>query len=143
MTEIATLGCFNYFEAYWWLKWGEWTINICYYNILIDWLFIVLRPAQEYLYGDVTITGEGLQNLDLCSALRAFEQGGIFIVPHLLWHGASVYPVSSDQCLLRHTRGCGGPILTRVLTGCYHNIDCIHRNNNCVAQDRRHLCAEN
>jgi hypothetical protein len=34
--------------------------------------------------GDVTIAGEGLQNLGLCSALRAFEQGGIFIVPHLL-----------------------------------------------------------
>jgi hypothetical protein len=32
----------------------------------------------------------------LCSALRAFEQGGIFIVPHLLWHGASVFQVSSD-----------------------------------------------
>jgi hypothetical protein len=28
--------------------------------------------------------GEGLQNLDLCSALRAFEKGGIFIVTHLL-----------------------------------------------------------
>jgi hypothetical protein len=37
-----------------------------------------------YLYGDVIIAGEGLQNLGLCSALRAFEQGGIFIVPHLL-----------------------------------------------------------
>jgi hypothetical protein len=37
-----------------------------------------------HLYGVVTITGEGLQNLGLCSALRAFEQGGIFIVPHLL-----------------------------------------------------------
>jgi hypothetical protein len=23
--------------------------------------------------------------------LRAFEQGGIFIVPHLLWHGTSVF----------------------------------------------------
>jgi hypothetical protein len=32
----------------------------------------------------LTITGEGLQNLGLCSALRVFEQGGIFIVPHLL-----------------------------------------------------------
>jgi hypothetical protein len=30
------------------------------------------------------------------STLRAFEQGGIFIVPHLLWHGASVFPVSSE-----------------------------------------------
>jgi hypothetical protein len=37
-----------------------------------------------HLFGDVIITGEGLQNLGLCSALRAFEQGGIFIVPQLL-----------------------------------------------------------
>jgi hypothetical protein len=41
---------------------------------------LILRPAQEFF----TIAGEGLQNLGLCSALRAFEQGGIFIVPHLL-----------------------------------------------------------
>jgi hypothetical protein len=60
---------------------------------MVDWLFTVLRPAQEYF---TYITGEGLQNLGLCSALRAFEQGGIFIVPHLLWHGASVFPVSSE-----------------------------------------------
>jgi hypothetical protein len=38
-----------------------------------------------YLYGKVTIADEGLQTLiGLCLALRAFEQGGIFIVPHLL-----------------------------------------------------------
>ena len=42
------------------------------------------RSRIFHLYGDITITGEGLQNLGLCSALRAFEQGGIFIVPHLL-----------------------------------------------------------
>jgi hypothetical protein len=30
------------------------------------------------------------------TGLRAFEQGGIFIVPHLLWHGTSVFPVSSE-----------------------------------------------
>jgi hypothetical protein len=34
--------------------------------------------------GDITITGEGLQNLGLCSALMAFEQGRIYIAPHLL-----------------------------------------------------------
>jgi hypothetical protein len=50
------------------------------------------RSTIFHLYGDVTITGEGLQNLGLCSALRAFEQGGIFIV----WHGTSVFPVSSE-----------------------------------------------
>jgi hypothetical protein len=36
-----------------------------------------------HLPGDVNIASEGLQ-IGLCSALRAFEQGGIFIVPHLL-----------------------------------------------------------
>jgi hypothetical protein len=42
-------------------------------------------PLKNFhLYGDITITGEGLQKFGLCSALRAFEQGGIFIVPHLL-----------------------------------------------------------
>jgi hypothetical protein len=51
---------------------------------------------QLNIYGDVTTAGEGLHNLGLCSALRAFEQGGIFIVSHLLWHGTSVFPVSSE-----------------------------------------------
>jgi hypothetical protein len=54
------------------------------------------RSRIFHLYGDLTIAGEGLQNLGLCSALRAFEQGGIFIVPRLLRHGASVFPVSSE-----------------------------------------------
>jgi hypothetical protein len=35
-------------------------------------------------------------NLGLCSALRAFEQEGIFIVSHLLWHRTSFFPVSSE-----------------------------------------------
>jgi hypothetical protein len=47
-------------------------------------LLIVLRFAQEFFTYMETIVGEGLQNLGLCSALRAFEQGWIFIVPHLL-----------------------------------------------------------
>jgi hypothetical protein len=54
------------------------------------------RSRIFHLYGDVTTTGEGLQNLGLCSALRAIEQGGIFIVPHLLRHGTSVFLVSSE-----------------------------------------------
>jgi hypothetical protein len=67
----------------------------------IDWLITSIycftsRSRIFHLYGDVTITGEGLQNLVLCSALMAFEQGGIFIVPHPLRHGASVFPVSSE-----------------------------------------------
>jgi hypothetical protein len=49
------------------------------------------RSRIFLLHRDVTITGEGLQNSGLYSALRAFDQGGIFIVPHLLWHGTSVF----------------------------------------------------
>jgi hypothetical protein len=47
-------------------------------------LFVYLLLYVQHSYGDVTITGEGLQNLGLCSALKAFEQGGIFMVSHLL-----------------------------------------------------------
>jgi hypothetical protein len=93
--------------------------------LLILFLLFYLRfyiPLKKFhLYGDVTIAGKGLQNLGLCSALRAFEQGEIFIVPHLLWHGTSVFsglirrtaPISR---LLRHTSWWGGSFRTRILT---------------------------
>jgi hypothetical protein len=47
---------------------------------------IVLRPAQEYFtYVETSpLPVKGYKNLGLCSALRAFEQGEIFIVSHLL-----------------------------------------------------------
>jgi hypothetical protein len=52
---------------------------------LIDYLrFYVPLKNFSLIYGDVTIADEGLQNLGLCSALRAFEQEEIFIVPRLL-----------------------------------------------------------
>jgi hypothetical protein len=51
---------------------------------LIDYLLFYVPLKNFSLNGDVTITGEGLQNLDLCSALMAVKQGGIFIAPHLL-----------------------------------------------------------
>jgi hypothetical protein len=50
---------------------------------LIDYSLLYVSRIL-HLYGDVTDVGEGLQNLGVCSALRAFEQGVIFIVPHLL-----------------------------------------------------------
>jgi hypothetical protein len=66
---------------------------------MIDWLIIYSFTSSSrifHLYGDITTAGEGLQNLGLSSALTAFEQEGIFIVPHPLWHGTSVFPVSSE-----------------------------------------------
>jgi hypothetical protein len=54
-------------------------------KVFVLWLYgFTSRSRIFHLYGDVTIAAEELQNLGLCSALRAFEQGGIFIVPHLL-----------------------------------------------------------
>jgi hypothetical protein len=84
--------------------WFYWFIKIVFHEIKTtmkgnsyDWLFKVLLSAQEFFtYGDVTIPGEGLSNFGLFSALRAFEQGGIFIVPDPLRHGASVFPVLSE-----------------------------------------------
>jgi hypothetical protein len=66
---------------------------------LFSWLIIYCFTSRSrifHLHEDVTIASEGLQNLGLCSALRAFEQEGIFIVPHLLWHGTFFCPVSSE-----------------------------------------------
>jgi hypothetical protein len=62
---------------------------------LIDYLrfYVPLVPLK---YISLIWTRHLLQNLGLCSALRAFEQGGILIVPHLLWHGTSVFPASSE-----------------------------------------------
>jgi hypothetical protein len=53
----------------------------------VDWL-IIYCVHEIFTYME-------LSPLDLCSASNAFEQGGIFIVPHLLWQGASVFSVSS------------------------------------------------
>jgi hypothetical protein len=73
---------------------GNWDFDVR--DWLFDYLQFYVHPRIFYLYEDVTITGEELQNLGLCSELRAFKQGGIFILPHLLWHGASVFSVSSE-----------------------------------------------
>jgi hypothetical protein len=67
-------------------------------EVLNFWLIIYSLTSRSrifHLYEDITIASEGLQNLGLCSALGAFEQGGIFIVQHLLWHRALVFPISS------------------------------------------------
>jgi hypothetical protein len=90
----------------------------------IDWLIIkgfTSRSRIFHLYEDVIIAGEGLQNLGLCSALRAFEQGEIFIVPHLLWHGPPFFRSHPkdrpNQTPLTTHMGMWRSILTRILTG--------------------------
>jgi hypothetical protein len=89
------------------------------FRLIIDGF--MSQSRMFHLYGDVIIADGGLQSLGLCSTLKAFEQGGIFNVPHLLWHGTSVFPVSSKGSpfsrLLRHTWRYGLSILTWILTG--------------------------
>jgi hypothetical protein len=70
-----------------------------------------------HLYGDVTITGEELQILGVCSALVAFEQGEILIVTRGLNFSGLILRTTPFCRFLRHTRGCGESILTRILTG--------------------------
>jgi hypothetical protein len=89
----------------------------------IDWLFSVLRPAQEYfdLYGDVTIIAEGLQNLGLClQGLWAGRDldGATPAVTRDLGFSGLIRRTAPFSRLLRHTRpwGCGESLLTRILT---------------------------
>ena len=60
----------------------------------------VFRSRIFHSNKDITITGEGLQNLGFFSVLTVYEQGGIFIVPYLVlsWYHNSVYTVSSEDC---------------------------------------------
>jgi hypothetical protein len=45
--------------------------------------------------------GERVQNLSLCSVLRAFGHGRTFITQHILWHGNSIFfSVSSERTSL-------------------------------------------
>jgi hypothetical protein len=61
-------------------------------GINLDWLFTVLLSAQEFFtYMETSPLPVKGCKICLCSALRASEQGGIFILPHLLWHGTSVF----------------------------------------------------
>jgi hypothetical protein len=98
---------------------ANWSLDI----YMIDWLTVygfTSRSRIFHLYGDVTITGEGLQNLGLCSALRAFEQGGITpAVTRGLGFSGLIRRTAQFSRLFRHTRGCGGSILTRILAGPY------------------------
>jgi hypothetical protein len=94
-TSLKCLGCLNKQN----ILYDE---NICwktFRNIVIDWLIAVLRPAQEYFtYRETSpLPVKGCKNVGLSSALSSFEQGGVFIVTHLLWHRTSVFPVSSEE----------------------------------------------
>jgi hypothetical protein len=83
------------------------------------WMYV---PMVQEKYGDVIIAGEGLQNLGLYSALRALWAGRDLYraTPAVTWDlgfSGFIRRTIPFSRLLRHTRGCGGSILTRILTG--------------------------
>ena len=99
---------------------------------LIDWLCIVLRPAQEFFTYILPVKGCKVWSFDRHSGPSS-RKGSLNIVPHLLWHGTSVFRSHPKDrpgpfsLLLQHTRGCGGSILTRILTSCYQeNVSIMH-----------------
>ena len=49
------------------------------------------RPTSEFVIHLETSCRRKAANLDLSSALNAIEQWGFFTMPHLLWHGPTVY----------------------------------------------------
>jgi hypothetical protein len=63
---------------------GSWILTILADIRLIDYLKFYVPLKNFSLIWRCTIAGEGLQSFGLCSALRDFEQGLIFTVPHLL-----------------------------------------------------------
>jgi hypothetical protein len=79
-------------------------------------------------------------DLVLCPAQElVFEQGGIFIVSHLLWHGASVFPVSSK--VLPHQSSVSYVWRTYCYQDIYgHHIQCVFvimLHNSSVADSAR------
>jgi hypothetical protein len=90
--------------------------------------FVCFFVLQFFSYlAVVTITGDRAANFSLCSALRAFEQGGIFIVPHLLRHGTSVYRSHPKDRHLRPTVGFAPPTQGS-------SDHCARRSNHCATQ---------
>jgi hypothetical protein len=109
---------------------------------MIDWLIIygiTSRSRIFHLYGDVTIVGEGLQNLGLCLALSGplSREGSLschtFCDTGPRGFSGLIRRTAPFNRLLQHTWGCGGSILTRILTGIFHqsiNLEyCKHFNH--------------
>jgi hypothetical protein len=92
------------------------TITHHAFGILLSILILVLNSFEAT---GIIIAGEGLENLDLCSVLRAFEQAGIFIVPHLYRATPAVTRDLGFSGLIRRT-----PLRTRKgMLGTYSNPD--------------------
>jgi hypothetical protein len=90
---------------------------------LIDWLFIVLRPAQEYFtYMETSLLPvKGCKFRPMLGAQGHWAGRDLYratpAVTRDLGFSGLIRRTAPFSRLLRHTRGCGGSILTRILTG--------------------------
>jgi hypothetical protein len=77
-------------------------------------------PLKNFSYGDVTIAGEGLQNLGLRAqglwAGRDLYRATPAVTRDLSFSGL-IQRTTPFSRLLRHMKGCGESILTWILTG--------------------------
>ena len=66
------------------------------YEIVIPFYIVCLSVGQEYsTHIEMPILlVNSCKILAFARHLLSFEQGGIFIVPHLLWHGASSFGIT-------------------------------------------------
>jgi hypothetical protein len=91
----------------------------------MDWLIIYCFTSHSrifHLYGDVTITGEGLQKFrptfvvqDLCAGRDLYRATPA--VTRDLGFSGLIRRTAPFSRLLRHTWGCWGSILTWILMG--------------------------
>ena len=71
---------------------GSYLMHVCLFLSLF--LFVLGLSSHSRIfhsYVDVTITGEGLRILTYARHSWPLSSEGSFSVPHLLWHGSSVY----------------------------------------------------
>jgi hypothetical protein len=90
----------------------DWSVDYLLFYVLLNFFF--------HFYGDITITDEGLQDLGLCSAHRAFEQEGIYPTPTVarkLDFSSHIRRTVPFSRLSQYAWGCRRPILSHILTG--------------------------
>jgi hypothetical protein len=111
---ISGVGSLSLFATSWTITWST----------LTDWLFTVLRPAQEFFtYMETSpLAVKGFKMLAYARRWGPLSRGGGGLyraTPALtqdLGISGLIRRTAPFSRLLRHTRGCGRPILTRILT---------------------------
>jgi hypothetical protein len=93
------------------------------------------RSRIFHLYGDVTIAGDGMQNYRPMLGAQGLRAGRDLYcatpaVTRDLGFSGLIRRTDPFSSLLRHTRGCGGSILTRILTGGATSKNIYHSCNN-------------